>query len=174
MKIIENFKSDLNPLWPLGAILVAFVFVSDRLSKWWIVDVFDLPNKISVNILPFFDLTMVWNRGISLGLFQADSDTGRYLLIALTAAVSIGLFLWMLKAENKVLTIALGLVVGGAFGNIWDRVEYGAVADFLHFYVGGYSFYVFNVADASISLGVLFMLWDALLSPQKMNTTADK
>lgn len=174
MKIIENFKADLNPLWPLGAILVVIVFILDRVSKWWIVDVYDLPSKISVPVLPFFDLSMVWNQGISLGLFQADSDVSRYLLIALTGAVAIGLFIWMFKAENKILTIALGLVVGGAFGNIWDRFEYGAVADFLHLHTGGYSFYVFNVADAAISLGVMFMLWDALLSPQKTNKTADK
>ncbi len=151
-------------------LLAAIVFVVDRISKYWVVDVYDLPNQVSVNILPFFNLTMVWNQGISLGLFQADGDMGRYLLIAVTAVITLILIVWLLREERRNALVGLGLVVGGAVGNIWDRFEYGAVADFLHFHGFGYSFYVFNVADAAISLGVAFLLWDALLSPQKSPT----
>lgn len=158
----------------IGFGLVALVFLLDRFSKWWLLERFDLPMRGGIEIFPFLELTMVWNTGISMGLFRADSDVSRYLLIAVTGAVAIGLSLWLWRATDKLLVAALGLVVGGALGNIWDRFEYGAVADFIHLHFGGWSFYVFNVADAAISIGVALLLWDALLSPQKHPTTADE
>lgn len=160
----------MTGLRQLGFLLVLGVFLADRLSKWWIVEAYDLPARGSVSLLPFFDLTMVWNQGMSMGLFQAGGDNGRYALIAVTGAVAIALSFWMWRATEKFLVIALGLVVGGAVGNIWDRFEYGAVADFIHLHALGYSFYVFNLADSAISLGVGMLLWDALLSSQKTNT----
>ena len=153
-----------------GFVIAALVFIIDRLSKWWVVDVFDLAKAGPVELLPFFDLSFVWNRGISMGLFQADGNTGRYVLIALTGAVSIFIAVWLYRAKEKILKIGLGLVLGGALGNIWDRFEYGMVADFFHFHVAGWSFYTFNVADAAITLGVVLLLWDALLLSQKKNT----
>lgn len=160
----------MTALSRLGFLLALGIFLADRLSKWWIVDVFDLSARGDVTLLPFLDLTMVWNQGMSMGLFQANGDTGRYLLIAVTGAVALGLAFWMWRATEKFLVLALGLVVGGAVGNIWDRFEYGAVADFIHLHAMGYSFYVFNLADSAISIGVAMLLWDALLSPQKTNT----
>lgn len=160
----------MTKLRQLGALLVLGVFLADRLSKWWVVDVFDLPARGTVPVLPFLDLTMVWNQGMSMGLFQADGDNGRYALIGVTGAVVVGLSWWIWRASEKFLVLALGLVVGGAVGNIWDRFEYGAVADFLHLHALGYSFYVFNLADSAISIGVAMLLWDALLLPQKTNT----
>ena len=154
----------------LGFTLAALVFLADRFSKWWLLTVYDLPAKGSVDVLPFFDLTLVWNRGISLGLFQMESDAGRYFLIALTGIISVVLVVWLLRAGERILATGLGLVLGGAVGNIWDRVEYGAVADFFHFFIGDWSFYIFNVADAAISVGVVLLLWDALLKPKKKNT----
>ena len=103
-------------------------------------------------------------------MFQADGNTGRYFLIALTGAISIFIAVWLFRSTEKILKIGLGLVLGGAMGNIWDRIEYGAVADFLHFFVGNWSFYIFNVADAAITVGVILLLWDALLLSQKKNT----
>ena len=102
-----------------------------------------------------------------MGLFQAGDDFGRWLLIILTALVTIGLFVWMHREATRMVVMALAAIVGGSLGNIWDRIQYGAVADFVHLHVAGYSFYVFNVADAAITLGVAVLLWDALLSPQK-------
>ena len=160
----------MTGLQRLGFLLAFGVFLLDRLSKWWIVDVFDLPARETVSLLPFLDLTMVWNQGMSMGFLQADSDMGRYLLIAVTGAVAAGLSVWIWRASERFLVLALGLVVGGAVGNIWDRFEYGAVADFLHLHALGYSFYVFNLADSAISVGVAMLLWDALLSSQKANT----
>ena len=153
-----------------GFILAVGVFLIDRISKWWAVGVIDLAQNGPIDLLPFLDLTLVWNRGISLGMFQADSNTGRYFLIALTGAISIFIAVWLFRSTEKILKIGLGLVLGGAMGNIWDRIEYGAVADFLHFFVGNWSFYIFNVADAAITVGVILLLWDALLLSQKKNT----
>ena len=153
-----------------GFLLVFLVFLADRVSKWWVLDVFDLQTNGPLEVLPFFDLTLVWHYGIYLGLFQMESDTGRYALIALTGAISLVIVFWLLRATDKALKTGLGLVLGGALGNIWDRFEYGAVADFLYFHIGDWSFYIFNVADAAITIGVVLLLWDALLSPQKKNT----
>ena len=153
-----------------GYLVALVVFIADRLSKFWIVDVFDLEKNGPIDVLPFLDFTFVWNRGISLGLFQMDGDFGRYVLIALTSAVTLVVAWWLSKAQEKLAKLGLGLVLGGAVGNIWDRFEYGQVADFIHFFVGDWSFYIFNVADAAITIGVILLLWDALLLSQKKNT----
>ena len=143
------------------------IFILDRISKIWILDVYDLPSLGSVELLPFFSLTMVWNYGVSMGFFQADGDIGRIIITVLTAIITLVLIRWLYKEDKPIVGYGLALVIGGAVGNIWDRIEFGAVADFLHFHVSDISFYVFNVADSAITLGVIFLLWDALLSPQK-------
>lgn len=147
----------------LGLIIAGIALLLDQLSKYWILSVYDLPEKGSVEILPFFSLTMVWNKGISLGLFQAGSGAARWALIVITVLVTVFLLFWLAKASGAVLKTALGLVIGGAVGNIIDRVHLGAVADFVHLHGFGYSFYVFNVADAAISVGVSLLLLDAYL-----------
>ncbi|MEE8294416.1 MAG: signal peptidase II [Sphingomonadales bacterium] len=153
----------------IGFLIALGVFLLDRVSKYWIVDVIDLEKNGAIDLLPFFELRFVENTGISLGLFQMEGDPGRYLLIALTGVVSIIVAVWLWRETTHLVKTGLGLVLGGALGNIWDRFEYGGVADFLHFYLGDWSFYIFNVADAAITIGVLLLLWDALLSPQKKN-----
>jgi signal peptidase II len=153
-----------------GFALAAAVFALDRLSKWWLLGPFGLDARGDVELLPFFKLTLVWNRGISLGLFQMEGEGGRIALIALTAAISLFVAVWLWRVGKPHLTAALGLVLGGALGNIWDRFQYGAVADFFHFHALGHSFYIFNVADAAISTGVTILLFDALLLWKKQNT----
>lgn len=150
--------------------LAGLLFLLDRISKYWIVEVYDLVEKGSVSVLPFFNLTMVWNYGISMGLLTASDDLGRWLLIAGTSAVVVMLIFWLRQEVVRRNCIAIGMIIGGAIGNIWDRFEYGAVADFIHLHLAEYSFYVFNVADAAISGGVLILLLDALLSSQKQHT----
>ena len=153
-----------------GYLIALAVFAADRLSKIWAVEVINLEKNGPIDLLPFLDLTLVWNRGISLGLFQMDGDFGRYVLIALTGAVTLLVAWWLFRAHEKLVKIGLGLVLGGAVGNIWDRLEYGKVADFFHFFIGDWSFYTFNVADAAITVGVVLLLWDALLLSKKKNT----
>jgi signal peptidase II len=118
-----------------------------------------------IPVLPFFDLVMVWNPGISYGLLPAHGVVGTAVLAVFSLAAVAGLGWWLWQAGRGLLAAALGLVIGGAIGNLIDRLIYGKVADFFHFYVRGYDWYVFNVADCAITLGVAALLYDALLRP---------
>lgn len=155
----------------LGLILAAAVFVADQVTKYLILGPagFSPPGCLETGygcrfaeLTPFFDLHMVWNRGVSFGMLRADSGFGRWGLVALSFAIS-GVFFWWLRSAGRKLTaVALGLVIGGALGNVIDRIRFGAVADFLDF--NGLWFpWVFNVADAAITVGALLLLADFLL-----------
>jgi signal peptidase II len=128
----------------------------------------------AVDILPFFNLVMVWNPGISYGLFPADSMAGTIFLATFQLLAVFALSWWLWSAKSRTLAIGIGLVIGGALGNLLDRLVYGKVADFFHFYAAGYDWYVFNVADAAITLGVLGLLYDALSKPQASKNEAGK
>jgi signal peptidase II len=119
-----------------------------------------------VSILPFFNLVMVWNPGVSYGLLPAHGAAGTAFLAAFSL-VAVGVLGWWLwRAHRAALAVGLGLVIGGAIGNLIDRLIYGKVADFFHFYALGYDWYVFNVADCAITIGVAALLYDALLRPE--------
>jgi signal peptidase II len=120
----------------------------------------------AVPVLPFFNLVMVWNPGISYGLFPASGRLGTFLLIGLSLA-AVTVLSWLLwRATSRSLAIGYGLIIGGALGNnLVDRVIYGKVADFFHFYGFGYDWYVFNIADLTITLGAIAILYD-VLQPQ--------
>lgn len=118
-----------------------------------------------IEVLPFFDLTMVWNRGVSFGIGQSEGVM-RWLLVAMTTAIAIGFSVWLYRATRRFTGLALALVIGGAFGNVIDRVRFGAVVDFLDFsgIFRPYFFnYVFNVADAAISVGAVLLFVDQFL-----------
>lgn len=142
--------------------LAVLVIIADQLSKHWILFVYDLPSRFSVPIAGPFSLTMVWNRGVSFGLFRADADLVRWLLSAFSIIVAIVLAVWARKADRPFMTIGLGLVIGGALGNVIDRIRFGAVADFLDFQRLGFFPWVFNVADSAITIGVVFLLLDSM------------
>lgn len=146
-----------------GYLIALVVFVLDQASKFWIVDVFGLEAQETVRVLPFLSLTWVENRGVSLGMLVADTDTGRWLLVAMTAAIAGCVAFWIRRERYWPEIIALGLVLGGAIGNIVDRIRFGYVVDFIHLHAGGHSFYVFNVADAAITVGVAMLLFRALI-----------
>jgi signal peptidase II len=120
----------------------------------------------SVPVLPFFNLVMVWNKGVSYGLFPASGPLGTAFLVVFQLVAVVGLSWWLWNANRRPLTVGLGLVIGGALGNLIDRLIYNKVADFFHFYARGYDWYVFNVADAAITFGVIALLYDALLKPE--------
>jgi len=115
-----------------------------------------------VSLLPFFNLVMVWNPGISYGLFPASSLWGTALLVLISLAAIAGLGYWLWGMTSLSLAIGVGLVIGGALGNLIDRLVYGRVADFFHLYGFGYDFYVFNVADVAITFGAVAIIYEVL------------
>ncbi|GAB4144559.1 MAG: signal peptidase II [Sphingomonadales bacterium] len=157
-----------------GLAIAAAVLALDQAVKYWVLYVFGLPTRGSVEILPFFSLTMVWNEGVSLGLLEAGSDLGRWLLVGLTSAISVWIFLWLRRAPAGLTRLGLALVLGGAIGNIIDRVIYGAVADFVHLHAWNYDFYVFNVADSAITLGVIALIAEAVWGEAWQKTKAEQ
>jgi len=152
-----------------NAYLVALaVFIADQLSKWIVIGPLQLQAKAQIELLPFFNFTWVENRGISLGLFPADGEFGRWLLVAVTAAIAVGVAYWIRREEARADQFALALVLGGALGNIVDRTRFGYVVDFADLHFGTVRpFLVFNVADAAISIGVLVLLVRAFLVSRK-------
>jgi isoleucyl-tRNA synthetase/signal peptidase II len=154
----------MNRLPRLGAAMALAILLADQASKWWILDIYDLPSRISVALLPVLNLTMVWNRGITFGLLSSDTSWGSAALAALALAVVIALAIWLRRAERLSVALALGAVAGGAVGNVIDRLRFGAVVDFIHAHAWGWSWYVFNIADAAIVCGVGVLLLDSLLA----------
>ncbi|GAA4023008.1 signal peptidase II [Sphingomonas swuensis] len=148
-----------------GFIVAGLLFLADQLSKWLVAGPLGLTELgQNIHVLPFFDLTRVHNHGISLGLLTAESDSTRWLLVAMTAAIAGVVGFWLTREEQAGDRIALGMVLGGALGNIVDRVRLGYVFDFADLHIGDFRpFLVFNVADAAISIGVVILILRALL-----------
>lgn len=152
-----------------GLIVAAVILALDQLSKTFVLFGLDFIKSLSglpvepIEIFPFFNIVMVWNPGISYGLFQAESEFQRWLLVIFSVGV-VGLLIWWLRGIKDLrLAQAIGLIIGGAVGNVIDRIAYGKVADFFHLHAFGYSWYVFNVADTAIVFGVILMAADLLL-----------
>ena len=161
----------------LGLVTAAVALVLDQSSKVLILYGLGLvhmgPGQ-SVPVLPFFNLVMVWNAGISYGLFPAAGPEGIAILATFQLLAAGGLAWWLWFVNRPVLAVSLGLLIGGALGNLVDRLVYGDVADFFHFYGFGYDWYVFNIADAAITFGVVGLLYDALLKPDSPQGEAGK
>ena len=149
----------------IGFSVAAAVFILEQISKWIVLGPLDLRNTFQIRILPIFNLTYTENHGISLGLFQASSDAMRWVLVAVTAAIAAGVAVWITREEKRGDQIALGMVLGGALGNILDRVRHGYVVDFADLHFGDFRpFFIFNVADAAISIGVVILLLRAFIA----------
>lgn len=145
-----------------GLAVAAVTLVLDQISKWWIVGSVMNPPR-AIELTPFFNLVMVWNRGITFGLF-GDAHWGRWAFAAVALAIVAVLGSWLWRATHRSTALALGLVIGGAIGNVIDRARWGAVADFLDFHVAGWHWPAFNVADSAIVIGVGLLLLEALFS----------
>ena len=143
-----------------GLALAAVVFGIDQLVKWLVTGPLEIDTIGDVMpILPFFDLRFTTNFGISLGLFEAESVEQRWMLVAGTAAIALIVLVWMLRERAKGDILGLGLILGGALGNILDRVLYGYVIDYADLHIGTFRpFMIFNIADAAITIGVLIIL----------------
>jgi signal peptidase II len=151
----------------LGGLIALTTLVLDQASKLYLLFGYDLPVREPLVLAPFLELIVVWNRGISYGLFQQDTEAGRWALLAISFAAAVALSVWMARASSRLLAASLGLVVGGALGNAIDRIAYGAVFDFVHFHVGSFSWYVFNIADAAIVAGVIGLVYDSLVGDKR-------
>ena len=156
-----------------GYSVAAVVFVLDQLSKYWVTYVLDLRTLGSVQLLPVFNLTWVENTGVSTGLFRAETDKMRWLLVAATLAIALAVAVWIAREKNRWDVFALGLVLGGALGNIFDRATRGYVIDYADLHFGDFRpFLIFNIADAAITIGVLIILARSLLSREKPGEAA--
>jgi signal peptidase II len=145
----------------IGIATALVVIVLDQATKWWIVERVMQPPRV-ISLTSFFNLVMGWNRGVSFGLFNQDSPNNAWVLSALALAITAGLLVWLWRIERRGLALALGLMVGGALGNVIDRVRFGAVADFLDFHAFGWHWPAFNVADTGISVGAALIVLDSL------------
>ncbi|MBH0238190.1 signal peptidase II [Methylobrevis albus] len=161
---------------PLRAGLIVAVagLVIDQASKLWVLAEPTISAGERLVLTPFMDFVLVWNRGISYGLFQQDADLGRWLLIGLSIAAVAFLGRWLTRTDTMTTALALGLILGGAVGNTIDRIAYGAVVDFVHLHAFGYSWYVFNAADAWIVAGVLALLYDSFANSGSGSDPADR
>lgn len=159
-----------------GLIAAALLFVADQLSKWVVLNPLGIDQLgASQDITSFFALRFVPNIGVSLGLLAADSDAARWALVAMTAAIAAAVAVWMTREKQATDQIALGLVLGGALGNILDRARFGYVVDFADLHFGEWRpFLVFNVADAAITVGVLVLLVRAFLTREPAKSPKDE
>ena len=155
-----------NKKYFVASLLISMVTILlDQLSKWWMLTVVDIANRPPIEVTGFLNLVMVWNHGISFGLF-ADQRLP-LVLIALALAIVVILLAWLAKANDKLVTIGIGFVVGGALANVVDRVRFGAVADFFDFHVFGFHWPAFNIADSAIFIGVVVLCSESIMSAPK-------
>jgi signal peptidase II len=145
----------------LFAITLLVTLVLDQVTKFWVYYGLDIAVNQPIDVTSFFDLVLVWNRGISYGLFQQSSEFGRWALTLFKLGAAIALSIWAWRVQEKWLSFGLGLIAGGALGNAMDRIHFGAVLDFAHFFWGNFSWYVFNIADAAIVVGVVVLMYDS-------------
>lgn len=142
--------------------LAGLLIVLDQLSKFWVLDILQLPYRLSVPVAGPLRLTMVWNQGVSFGLLQAQHDLVRWALVAFSLIVAGILIWWARKPSRALAATGLGLVIGGAIGNAIDRARFGAVVDFIDVSAIGVFPWVFNIADSGITIGVILLLADSL------------
>ena len=152
----------------LGIGLAALTLVLDQLTKWlvlfWVMD----PPRV-IPVLPFFNLVVVWNQGVSFGMFGGGT-VPPWAFVVLSGVIVVALLVWLRRADSLWTRIAIGLVIGGAIGNVVDRILFGAVFDFLDVHVAGWHWPAFNVADSAISIGAVLLLVESLLPERKTST----
>ncbi|PIR39047.1 MAG: signal peptidase II [Alphaproteobacteria bacterium CG11_big_fil_rev_8_21_14_0_20_39_49] len=143
---------------------IAFVsLAADLWSKYYIFNLIDSSPTGTIRVLPFFDLVRVHNYGVSFGMFN-NLENGKLILSIVALSITIGLCVWLYKVTKMYMICALGLIIGGAAGNIYDRVKYGAVRDFIDVYIGNYHWPAFNIADSTIFIGVAILLVDSFVN----------
>lgn len=165
----EVIKSPAKPFAQfVPAILIAIVVFLDQLSKYWVVNKLNLMRLEHIDLNSFFNFSMVWNYGVSFGIFRANSDIGRWALVVFTGIISIFFFFWLLRAPNRLSQISLSLIIGGAIGNMIDRIRFGAVADFIDVTPSFPWFpWVFNIADSAVVLGAALLALELFIGSEE-------
>jgi signal peptidase II len=158
-----------GPLTALGLAVAAAAVALDQAVKLWLLYGFELPVRAPLRLLPVLDLVVVWNTGISYGLFPQSGPFGQWALLGVKVAAVVLLWVWLARVERRGTAVALGLIIGGAIGNAIDRVSFGAVFDFVLLHLdtaaGRWNWYVFNVADIAIVAGVAVLLYETFAVP---------
>lgn len=143
-----------------GFILALVIAVADQITKTWALESWFFPPR-TIEVTGFLNMVAVWNSGVSFGFLAGHSDVMPYILAAFAMAVVVGMSIWLWRARTRLLVVGLGLVIGGAVGNIVDRFRYQAVVDFIDFHVAGFHWPAFNLADSAITVGVLLLVLDS-------------
>ena len=156
----------------LGLAIAVVALALDQVTKFFFYGLLVESGRRAIEVLPFFNLVTVWNYGISFGLFNDGSAGASVIFVVLALAIVVALLLWLRSAGHPLVATALGLVIGGAIGNVVDRLRFGAVFDFLDFHVAGWHWPAFNVADSAISIGVVLLCIDALFLSGRSAKTA--
>lgn len=155
-----------------GVIAAAAVLVVDQATKWWILEFFAARPSI-IEATPFLNIVLVMNRGVSFGLVPIEATWGPWLFAGIAAVIVALLAVWLIRADRTLLAIGIGLVIGGAVGNVIDRLRFGGVIDFLDFHLGAYHWPAFNAADTSIVLGVAALLYVSLFGSRERPTNEE-
>jgi len=151
-----------------GLLLAVLIFIADQAVKYIMIAPLQLKSKTVIHILPFFDFRWAENRGVSMGMLTADTDGQRWLLVGFTSLIAVIVAIWMSREKARGDVLALALVLGGAVGNIVDRARFGYVVDYADLHFGAFRpFFIFNLADAAITIGVLILLARAFLVSEK-------
>lgn len=147
----------------IAPIIISFAaLLLDQLSKHAILAIHGTVSGWISAPLPFFNWVLVWNRGVSFGMFNAHPEWMPWILLGLTSFMTLAMILWFLQTPRMLIVYGLALVIGGAIGNILDRLQHGAVVDFLDFHIADKHWPAFNLADSFIFIGVVFLLWDSV------------
>jgi signal peptidase II len=156
-----------GPLSGFGLAAAVAACLVDQGMKLWLIYGFELGRKGAVPVIPFIDFVLIWNKGISYGLFQQEGPVGQWILVLVKAGAVVLLWYWLAAVTSRLSALSLGLIIGGALGNAIDRLVHGAVADFVLFHVQTASFnfnwYIFNLADVAIVAGVLGLLYESFV-----------
>lgn len=172
MDVNTSQKQSRRPLF-MGMSVALLILAIDQWVKWYMVYTVMNPPRF-IEVTPFFNLVMAWNRGVSFGMFGWESDTKVFVLAGMAFLAAIGLFIWMVRENRLFFALPCGAIIGGALGNGIDRLHWGAVADYLDFHVMGYHWPAFNVADMGITCGAVLLIVDSLFSREERSKTGDE
>jgi len=142
----------------VSVIVIAVSYLIDRLNKYFFINEIGVSENSIIKVTSFLDIVLVWNKGISYGFFQQESIVGQLFLTLFSCVICLFLIIWIFREKNIIFYAPLSLIVGGALSNITDRLLFGAVADFYHLHLYGYSWYIFNLADVFIVFGVFLLI----------------